>query len=62
MVQFDDLVVAPPIEFEHVLVEFEEAASVGDGEEGDLEFFGLEVELCLNIHAHGGGALVQNCE
>ena len=62
MLQFNDLVVAPSVEFEHVLVEFEQTASVGYCEQGYLQLLRLQVQLCLDVHAHGRGALVQNGE
>lgn len=43
-------------------MELEERAPVGDGEEGDIQLFGLVVQFCLHVHAHRAGALVQDGE
>ena len=45
-----------------IIVEFEERASMGHCEEGDVQFLGLVVELCLDVHADSAGAFVQNGE
>ena len=41
---------------------FEEAASVWHSEKCDFKFLGLEVQLCLDVHAHRAGAFIQNGE
>lgn len=45
-----------------IIVEFEQAASMGHCEEGDVQFLGLVVELRLDVHADSAGAFVQNGE
>ena len=46
----------------HEFVILEETAPVGHREKSDFELFGLEVQLCLDVHAHRAGAFVQNGE
>lgn len=50
------------IEFYHELVVLEQTAAVGHREQRYLQLLGLQVQLCLHIHAHCGGTFIQNCE
>ena len=46
----------------HEFVILEETAPMGHREKSYFELFGLEVQFCLDIHAHRAGAFIQNGE
>ena len=52
MLQLDHLVVAPSIEFQHVLMESEQTTSVRNCEQCYLQRFCLQVQLRLHVHTH----------
>jgi hypothetical protein len=45
-----------------IIMELEQRAPVGDGEQGDVQLLGLVVQFRLHVHAHCAGALVQDGE